>query len=182
MTGTADVGWRRCRDCAYTWAMLNTPKAATGRERTRIVVPMILLALVALPLMAASASAQDESPAPTASMTPAEAACASADDLRVILDFTRESVESDRGLVPVGIGVIAGLSEARVLAGLAGEVYRPLVEDLIVSLQDLRDTIGSLDEIDTAGSLVAAVGEDLVVIGEAMDELGAQVSTDCPEE
>ncbi len=162
--------------------MLNTPQAATGPERTRIVVAMLLPALVALPLMAVSVSAQDESPAPTASLTPAEAACASADDLRVILDFTRESVESNRGLVPVGIGVIAGLSEARNLAGLVGDVYRPLVEDVIVSLQDLRDTIGDLDEIDTAGLKVAAVGEALVDIGDAMNELGAQVRTGCPEE
>lgn len=162
--------------------MLNTPKAATRPERTRIVVAMIALALVALPLLAAPVSAQDGSPVPVASMTPAEAACASADDLRVILDFTRESVESDRGLIPVGIGVIAGLSEARVLAGLVGDVYRPLVEDLIISLQDLRDTIGDLDELDTAGSMVAAVGLALVDIGEAMDELGAQLRTGCPEE
>lgn len=161
--------------------MLNTRKAATRPERTRIVVATLLLALVALPLLAAPVSAQDETPAPVASLTPAEAACASADDLRVILDFTRESVESDRGLIPVGIGVIAGLSEARVLAGLVGEVYRPLVADLIVSLQDLRDTIGELDEIDTAGSMVAAVGLALVDIGTAMDELGAQLRTGCPE-
>lgn len=161
--------------------MLNTRKAATRPERTRIVVATLLLALVALPLLAAPVSAQDESPAPVASLSPAEAACASADDLRVILDFTRESAESDRGLIPVGIGVIAGLSEARVLAGLVGEVYRPLVADLIVSLQDLRDTIGELDEIDTAGSMVAAVGLALVDIGAAMDELGAQLRAGCPE-
>jgi hypothetical protein len=182
MTGTAKVGRRRLRPGGYTAAMSNTPKATTGSERTRIVVAMLLLALVALPLMAPSVSGQDESPAPTASLTPAQAACASADDLRVILDFTRESVESDRGLVPVGIGVIAGLSEARNLTGLVGDVYRPLVEDLIVSLQDLRDIIGDLNDIDTVGSKVAAVGEALVDIGDAMDELGAQVRAGCPEE
>jgi hypothetical protein len=162
--------------------MLNTPNAMTRLERTRVFVALLLLALVALPLMAAPVAAQGESPAPTASLTPAEAACASADDLRVILDFTRESVESERGLVLVGIGVLAGLSEARDLAGLAGDVYRPLVEDLVVSLQDLRDTIGDLDEIDTAGSMVTAVGEALVDIGNAMDELGAQLRAGCPEE
>jgi hypothetical protein len=162
--------------------MLKTSNARTWTQRTRVVVAMLLLALVALPLMAASVLAQDESPAPTASVTPAEAACSSADDLRVILEFTRESVESERGLIPVGIGVIAGLSEARNLAGLVGDVYQPLVEDLIVSLQDLRDIIGDLDEMDTAGSKVSAVGEALVDIGDAMDELGEQVRTGCPEE
>lgn len=162
--------------------MTNTPKAVTWPERTRVVVAMIVLALAALPLLVAPVAAQDESPAPTASLTPIEAACASADDLRVILDFTEESLESDSGLIPVGIGVIAGLSEARTLVGLAGEVYRPLVEDLVVSLQDLRDTIGALDELDTAGTQVAAVGEAIVGIGTAMDELGMQLRASCPEE
>ena len=161
--------------------MLNASNARTRPQRTRVVVAMLLLALVALPLIAASVSAQDESPAPTASVTPAQAACGSADDLRVILDFTRESVESDRGLIPVGIGVIAGLSEARNLAGLVGDVYRPLVEEVIVSLQDLRDIIGDLDEMDTAGTKVSAVGEALVDIGDAMDELGVQLRTGCPD-
>ena len=162
--------------------MTNTPKAGTWPKRTRVVVSMLVLALAALPLLVTPVAAQDETAEPMASLTPAEAACASADDLQVIVDFLRESVETEAGLLPVGIGVIAGLSEARNLAGLAGEVYRPLVEDLIVSLQDLRDTIGDLGEIDTAGSKVAAVGEALVDIGNAMDELGAQVRTGCPEE
>ena len=161
--------------------MLNASNARTRPQRTRVVVAMLLLALVALPLIAASVSAQDESPAPTASVTPAQAACGSADDLRVILDFTRESVESDRGLIPVGIGVIAGLSEARNLAGLVGDVYRPLVEEVIVSLQDLRDIIGDHDDMDTAGTKVSAVGEALVDIGDAMDELGVQLRTGCPD-
>lgn len=162
--------------------MMNTTKAKTWPQRSRVVVAMLLLALAALPLLVAPVAAQEESAAPTASPTAEEAACASADDLRLILEFTQQNAESDSGLIPVGIGVIAGLSEARNLAGLAGEVYRPLVEDLIVSLQDMRDTIGDLSDVDTAGSKVAAVGEALVGIGTAMDELGAQVRTGCPEE
>jgi hypothetical protein len=162
-------------------AMLSASTVRTWPQRTRVVMAVLQLALMALPLLAAPVSAQEGSATPSASLTPAEAACASADDLRVILDFTRESVESDRGLVPVGIGVIAGLSEARNLADLVGDVYRPLVEDLIVSLQDLRDIIGDLDEIDTVGSKVAAVGEALVDIGDALDELGVQLRTGCPE-
>jgi len=142
---------------------------------------MLMLALAALPLLVAPVSAQDETAEPMASLTPAQAACASADDLQIIVNFLGESVETEAGLLPVGIGVIAGLSEARSLVGLVAEVYRPLVEDLIVSLQDLRDTIGALDELDTAGTQLAVVGEAIVGIGTAMDELGTQLRTSCPE-
>ena len=162
--------------------MTNTPKTTAWPEHARVVVAMLVLALAALPLLVAPVAAQDETAEPTASLTPAEAACASADDLQVIVDFLRGSVESEAGLLPVGIGVIAGLSEARILVDLVAEVYRPLVQDLVVSLQDLRDTLGDLDELDTAGSKVSAVGEAVVDIGNSMDELGMQLRTGCPEE
>ena len=62
------------------------------------------------------------------------------------------------------------------------ETYRPLVNDLIVSMQDLRDTLGDLDELDSAGSKLAAIGEDVVVIGNTMDALTQQLRAECPEE
>ena len=48
-----------------------------------------------------------------------------------ILEFIQDSVDQEAGLIPVGIGVIAGLSEANTLISLVGETYQPLVEDLI---------------------------------------------------
>jgi hypothetical protein len=162
--------------------MTNSPKTTIRPEHARVVATMLVLALAALSLLVAPVAAQDGSPEPTASLTPVEAACASADDLQVIVDFLGESVGSEAGLLPVGIGVIAGLSEARTLVGLVAEVYRPLVQDLIVALQDLRDTLGELDELDTAGTKVSAVGEAVVDIGNSMDELGMQLRTGCPEE
>ena len=162
--------------------MIDMRSTATRPQRARVVVAMLLLALISLPALAGPVAAQDESAAPAASPTAAEQACASADDLRLILEFTAESLESESGLVPVGIGVIAGLSEARTLAGLVAETYRPLVDDLIVSLQDLRDSLGDLDELDTAGSKLATVGESIVEIGNAMDSLAVQLQTGCDSE
>ncbi len=112
----------------HTGPMTNTRYSTTRPERVRVVVAMLLLALASIPSLAAPVAAQEESPAPSASPTAAEAACASASDLRFIIDFIADSVESESGLIPVAVGAIAALSEARTLAGLAGETYRPLVE------------------------------------------------------
>ena len=143
---------------------------------------MLLLALLSLPLLATPAAAQEESPAPTALPTAAEAACDSASDLRLILGFVDQSLEDERGLIPAGIGVIAALSEARTLATQVGETYRPLAQDLVVSLQDLRDTLGDLEDLETAGAKLASIGESVVEIGDAMDALSVQLRTRCPEE
>ena len=167
---------------AHTEGMENTRNVRTRLERTRVFVLMLVVALLSVSAVAVPVAAQDASPEPSASPTSAEAACQSASDLEIILGFVRDSVEAESGLIPVGIGAVAALSEARTLVELVGETYRPLVEDLIVSLQDLRATIGDLDTLDTAGAKLAVVGETIVDIGNAMDAVSMQLRTGCPEE
>ena len=162
--------------------MENTPNVGTRLGRTRVFVLMLMVALLSVSAVAVPVAAQDASSDPSASPTAAEAACQSASDLEIILGFVRDSVEAESGLIPVGIGVIAALSEARTLVELVGETYRPLVQDLIVSLQDLRATVGDLDALDTAGAKLAVVGETIVDIGTAMDAVSLQLRTGCPEE
>ena len=153
-------------------------RSRPGRARSLVVLFLFALSLVTVSVL--PVAAQDEaSPAPTP--TAAEAACDSASDLQLIIGFVIDSVEDEAGLLPVGIGVIAGIGEARDLLALVGETYRPLVEDLIISLQDLRDTIGELDELDTAGAKLAVIGEEITQIGLAMDSLATQLRTRCPE-
>lgn len=156
-------------------------RTANRMERARLVVIALVLALAAVPMLGSPLVAQESSAQPSPSPTAAEAACSSADDLRLIVDFTLDSVESDSGLVPVLVGTVAGLGEARVLAGLVGEVYRPLVEDLIVTLQDLRTMIGELGDLETAGAKLASVGEAVTDVGNAMDALAIQLRTSCPD-
>ena len=146
--------------------------------RARVVVVALVLTFAAVPLMASSIEAQDASAAPTS----AEAACQSVDDLQIIIEFTQDSIEADAGFVPVAVGVIAGLSEARDLTGYVGETYRPLVEDLFLSLQDLRDALGELENLETAGAKLASIGQSVTEIGIAMDALGVQLNTSCSTE
>jgi hypothetical protein len=113
-------------------------------------------------------------------LAPAEAACQSASDLRLIIGFLRDTDPSVDGWAPVIVGVIAGLSEARQLAGFAGETYRPLVDDLIISFEGLRMTLDEVGGEATAGAQLAAVGEAITAIGNAMDALSVQLQTGCP--
>ncbi len=102
------------------------------------------------------------------------------DDLRLIIGFLQEVDIEDDGWLPVIVGSIAGVSQARDLAGLVGETYRPLVEDLIVSLQDIRRTVEQLGEMETIGAQVAVIGEAITDVGNAMDDLSVQLRTRCP--
>lgn len=164
--------------------------STTGIARGRIVVLALIMAasiLTVLPpgLLAAESSPTPESVAslePTVAPTlaPAEAACQSAEDLHLIIDFLRDTDPSVDGWVPVFVGVIAGLSEARQLAGFVGDTYRPLVDDLIVSLEGLRTTVEELRDQATAGAQLAAIGEAITASGTAMDALSVQLQTDCP--
>jgi hypothetical protein len=154
-------------------------------ERGRLIAISLVVALaLGLLLPATHVGAQESpSPAPEASaepsLTPSDAACESVDDLRLIIDFLRETDPSEDGWVPVLVGVVAGLSEARQLLGLVGETYRPLVEDLVVSLQDLRDTVDEISDEETLGARIATISESVADIGYAMDALGAQLRTRC---
>jgi len=106
--------------------------------------------------------------------------CASAADLRTIVGFIQGTdVEAD-GWVPLLVGALAGASEARGLVGLVGETYRPLVDDLVTSLQDLLSITDELRELDTLGSKVAQVGEAITQIGNDMDALSAALREPCP--
>lgn len=111
-----------------------------------------------------------------------KALCESADDLRLIIGFLSETSISEDGVIPVVVGVIAGLSEARTLVGLVDATYRPLVEDLITSLEELGATIDGLGDAATLGAEIASVGEAITDVGEAMDALGLQLRDPCPME
>lgn len=144
----------------------------------------------------ASVLAQDASPSPSpsasltpqasltpeASLTPHEAACASADDLTLIVDFLRETDASEDGWLLWVVGAIAGVSEVRQLAGHMGEVYQPLVEDLIVSLRGLRTEAGDARAEESLGAKLVLFGESITEVGTAMDALGDQLRTRCEDE
>jgi hypothetical protein len=117
---------------------------------------------------------------PTSTMAPVEAMCESAADLRLIIAFLRDTDVSEDGWLPVFVGTIAALSEARQLAGSVDQTYRPLLDDLIGTLEGLRSTIADLDELETVGSQLAVIGEAITDIGLAMDALSVQLRTPCP--
>lgn len=152
----------------------------TVRARAAVALVILSLALVA-GSWTSPALAQDATAEPGPTLTPAEAACESASDLRIIVGFIDESLEDEAGLVPLAIGVLAGVSEARDLVGLVGETYRPLAEELLLSLQGLRDTLGALDDLETGGARLAAVAGSVEEIGLALDALTVQLRTGCPE-
>ena len=99
-----------------------------------------------------------------------------------VISFIGDSIESESGLVPLGIGVVAAVGETRTLASLVGETYRPLVEDLLISLENLRETMGALEDLDTAGAKLASTGEAVADIGNAMDALTVQLRTRCSDD
>ena len=101
-------------------------------------------------------------------------------DLRLIVDFVRDTDVQTDGWVPILVGAIAGLSVARDLLGLVDESYRPLVEDVVTSLQDLFAIADDLRGLETLGSQVAAVGEAITAVGVSMDELSVALRVPCP--
>ena len=173
------IGW-------HTSAMHSSRPARPGATRG---LTITLALTVAVSLMAAlptgilaqdSTEAAESTASAEPSLTPAQAACQSVDDLTLIVGFLQSIDIDEDGWVPVVIGAIAGISEARALAGFVGEVYRPLVEDLIISLQAIRTTAAELSEMETTGSQIAAVGETITEIGIAMDALSTQLRASCP--
>jgi hypothetical protein len=181
---------------SFTWAALhavhilhpmNTHTASTTRiARARIIVLALIVAASVCTLLPSGLLAVESSPMPEAvaslepTLAPAESACHSADDLRLIVDFLRDTDPSVDGWVPVVVGASAGLSEARQLAGFVGDTYRPLVDDLVISLEGLRMTLDEVGGQATAGAQLAAVGEAITAIGTAMDALSVQLQTSCP--
>jgi hypothetical protein len=160
--------------------MSSHPTPVKRRVRTRFISLALGLA-VALPLAPAGALAQEPSADPMAAASPAptlgagETLCESAADLRLIIGFLRETSVSEDGVIPVVVGSLAGLAEARTLAGLAGETYGPLIDDLEATLQGLRTTVDELGEQATAGAAIATIGEAITDVGNAMDAFSVQL-------
>jgi hypothetical protein len=161
---------------------MNTPTARTSLARGRVIVLACLIVASSLTALPGGLFAQEPSapPASLASLEPGVAACESADDLRLIIDFLRDTDTSEDGWLPVFVGAIAGLSEARQLAGLLGDTYRPLVDDLVASLEGLRLTVAELDGQETVGAQLVVIGEAITDIGNAMDALSVELQTPCP--
>ena len=143
---------------------------------------------LAVPWAVAPAAAQDASPGAAALASPAPTSldgrtlCESADRVRLIVGFLRETSISDDGVIPVVVGVIAGLSEARTLAALVDATYRPLVDDLTRSLQALQATVQDRGEQTTVGAQIASIGEAVAAVGNAMDALSVELRMPCPVE
>jgi hypothetical protein len=162
---------------------------ATAHPRLRGARPSIVLLLVLGILMlaglAAPTRAADPSAAPAAAGSPIaseapQTMCGSVADLRLYLGFVRDQAANDGGLLPILVGTVASLGEARTLAGLVAETYRPLVDDLVAALQSLRTSIRGFSDAGTVGSGLVAVGEAIVDIGTRMDALSAALSEPCP--
>jgi len=163
-------------------------------RRARLVRMPALVAALAIVISSAAvpsaALAADPSPAgdaaaaveatPLASLSAGEAMCASVGDLRTIVGFIQATDVEVDGWVPLLVGALAGLSEARALVGLTGEAYRPLVDELVASLQDVLSITDELRALDTLGSKVAAVGEAITEIGNDMDALSVALQEPCP--
>jgi hypothetical protein len=125
----------------------------------------------------------DDESAVEAEPTPiSKTLCESRTDLRTDVEFLRSVEVSEDGLLQLIVSVDAALGEARTLAVLAGEEYVPLVTDVVVSLQDVRDIAKELEGQETVGAAIATIGEAIIAVGESMDELEIRLREPCPEE
>jgi hypothetical protein len=123
----------------------------------------------------------DETPEP--SPTPiTKTFCESGADLSTDIDFLSSVEVSEDGLLTLIVSVDVALGEARTFTELASQEYGPLVADLVLALQDLRDLAQELEGQETLGSAITVVGETITEIGEAMDTLSMQLRDPCPED
>ena len=107
--------------------------------------------------------------------------CESAADLRLYIGFLRDqSIRDD--VVPVLVGAAASLYEARTLAGLVSDTYRPLVDDLVRSLSDLVAAVRGFRDQGTVGAGLVQIGEAISGVGTAMDALSVALREPCPVE
>jgi hypothetical protein len=121
------------------------------------------------------------SPSPLAS-EPAEAMCDSLANLRLYVGFVRDQSVKDDGLLPILVGVVASLSEAHTLAGLVGETYRPLADDLVTSLTNLKVAVRTLFDQGTIGAGLVQLGAAITDVGTKLDTLSAAIREPCPDE
>ena len=134
------------------------------------------------PVGAADPSAPPLASASPAASEPAEAMCDSVANLRLYVGFVRDQSIKDDGLLPVLVGVVASLSEARTLAGLVRETYRPLVDDLVTSLTDLESAVRSFFDQGTVGAGLVQLGGAITDVGTKLDTLSSAVREPCPGE
>lgn len=118
----------------------------------------------------------------TPTATPEPTICSSAEDLRGSIARLRETDLSEVGVLGLLVTVDVAIEAARTLAASVGEVYRPLTQDVITSLQGLRTTLDELGDQPTLGASMTSIGEAIVEIGQAADALEVQLRTPCPTE
>jgi len=164
--------------------MRSKPVSRTAASRFLAVLLVALLAITACQ----TATPEDGSAEPAATTTEAsptptaKTMCASGADLAVDVAFLRNVEVSEDGLLSLIVSVDAALGEARTLGPLVVEEYQPLVADVVVSLQELRDIAEKLEELDTLGEGIVAIGEAITEVGVTMDALATQLREPCPEE
>jgi hypothetical protein len=164
---------------------------ASALLQSRVARPSIALILVVAALAGGATQprvrAADPSAGPAASGSPVaseapKTMCESMSDLGLYIGFMRDQSTKDDALLAVLVGAVASLGEARTLAGLVGETYRPLVDDLVASLQDLRTAVRGFRDQGTVGAGLVPVGEAITRIGTAMDTLSVALHEPCPVE
>jgi hypothetical protein len=107
--------------------------------------------------------------------------CESLADLRLYVGFLRDQSLDEDGLLPILVGAAASIAEARTLLPLVGDEYRPLVEALLGSLEDLRSAVRGFGEAGTVGTGLVQLGESIVEIGTSLDALSLALREPCPE-
>jgi hypothetical protein len=106
--------------------------------------------------------------------------CESLADLRIYVGFLRDQSIGDDHLLPILVGVVASLSEARTLAGRVRETYRPLVDDLVSSLTNLEASARTFFDHGTIGSGLTQFGQAIADVGVKLDSLSSAVREPCP--
>lgn len=137
------------------------------------------LASMTVPLgVAGQSAAPPEAPAATDAPP---TMCESLADLRLYVGFLRDQSLDEDGLLPILVGAAASIAEARTLLPLVSEEYRPLVESLVGSLEDLRSAVRGFGDAGTVGTGLVQVGESIVSIGTSLDALSLALREPCPE-
>jgi hypothetical protein len=152
----------------------------------RSVLVSMVLTPVAIGALNAPVGAADPSPSPVVASSPAptepaDAMCASVANLRLYVGFVRSQSIKDDGLLPVLVGVVASLSEARALAGLVSQTYRPLVDNLVTSLTDLETSVRTFFDQGTVGAGLVQLGGAIGAVGTQLDALSSAVKEPCPD-
>lgn len=164
-------------------AYMDAPVRTLSQRVRPSVAAALALAIVALWALVSPISAADPagSPAPgsPAASEPPQTMCESLADLRLYVGFLRDQSLSEDGMLPIVVGVAASLSEARTLAGLVTEVYRPLVDDLVGALSSLRLALRGFSDAGSVGSGLVAIGDAIGDVGTRLDVLSEALREPC---